>query len=201
MRKPIVTLGLAMILVGATLAFLGPWREIVSVPGSSNHELTISDEELFYIGGDGYVVYSAELGPDSTAEGYFKVYHGTLRFFVVDDEDFQEWKTRKISETVFVEYDDTKTEKFTLRFETAGTYHFVFDNTGREKTKKVYFTASASWVESEFTETIRENHTPVYAGIAIAVLGGIVTVIGLRVQGEKRSRYDEIRELWLGKES
>ncbi len=201
MRRNIVSVGLAMILFGAVLAFLGPWREIVLVPELSSQELTISDEELFYIGSDGYVTYSAELGSNSTTDVYFKVYYGTIRFFVVDDENFQEWKTSKYSTTALAEYEDTKTEKFTLQFETGGTYHFVFDNTGREKTKKVYFDASASWVETELTETVRENNTPVYAGIATAVLGGVVVFIGLRIQGEKRSRYDEIRELWLGKGS
>jgi len=201
MRKRLVSLGLVLILIGAALAFLGPWREIVRVPDTFEQELTICDEELFYVDSDDYAVFSAVLGFNSSAEGYFKVYYGSLRFFVVDDENFQEWKDGNSPAVVLFEYEDAKTGKFELQFEEGGTYHFVFDNTGRQKEKKVYFTASARWVESGFTETIRENFTPVYVGIGVAILGVVVVILGLRSHGRGRSRYDEIRELWLGKES
>ena len=200
MRRPLVFLGLALILIGSVLTYIGPWKETVSVPATLDQDLTISDEELFFVDGNDFVAVSAELGRNSSAEGYFKVYFGTLRFFVVDEENFQEWMSGNSSVVFLFEYDDARTGKFKLRLKKAGEYHFVFDNTGRNKLKRIYFEASAQWVESGFMETIRDNFVPVYAGIASLVCGVIIVIVGLRTREEK-SRYHQIREMWLGKES
>lgn len=199
MRRPLVLLGLALILIGSTLALIGPWKETIRVPADLDRELTISDEEVFYVDGDDYTAVSAELGEQSSASGYFRVYYGTLRFFVVDEENFLDWKISGYADEILFEYEDVKDGDFTLEFEEGGEYYFVFDNTGRDKFKRVSFTATARWVELGYAEAINENYAPVYLGIVSAVCGVIIVVVGLRTSMEKRSRYDEIRELWLGK--
>jgi uncharacterized membrane protein len=198
MRRPLVFLGLVLILIGSVLAFIGPWKETTLIPATLDQDLTISDEELFYVDGNDFVAISAELGRNSSAEGYFRVYYGSIRFFVVDEENFQEWRNGRSYVEFLFEYEDAKNGKFTLRLKEEGEYHFVFDNTGREKLKRVYFEASAQWVESGFMETIRNNFLPVYVGIASLVCGIIIVIVGLRTQEEK-SRYHQIREMWLGK--
>lgn len=199
MRK-LVLLGLVMILFGTTFAFIGPWKQIAKVPATFDQELTISDKKTFDVNSGDYAAFSAELGANSSANGYFKVYGGTIRFFVVNDENYKEWKDGNTSAALLINYDDAKTGKFDMRIEKAGNYHFVFDNRDRDNDKKVYFTASAKWVESGTMDTIVDNPTPVYVGIATAICGIAIIIIGIRTQG-KKSRYEEIRELWLGKES
>ncbi len=198
MRK-LVLLGLAMILIGTSLALIGPWKQIARVPATFDQELTICDKDTFNVDSGDYAVFSAQLGSNSNASGYFKVYSGSIRFFVVDDENFQEWRDGNSSAVLLFSYDDTRTGRFELQIERAGMYHFVFDNTNRDNEKKIYFTASAKWTESGTMDTVVDNPTPVYIGIATAFCGIAIVIVGLRTRG-KKSRYEEIRELWLGKE-
>jgi hypothetical protein len=99
---------------------------------------------------------------------------GDIRFMVFDADNYQKWSSGQQSDFMF-SAEEQGQFNFTFTTGNAGVYHFVFDN--RASLFKKYVILSVGYSEVTMSH-VPDPRVP-YIGWALAVVGGIVLVIGL----------------------
>ncbi|MGA2971359.1 MAG: hypothetical protein ABSE39_01900 [Candidatus Bathyarchaeia archaeon] len=102
---------------------------------------------------------------------------GDIMFWVFDADNYQKWNSGQQSDFMF---SAEKQGQFNFTFTTgnAGVYHFVFDNRAvQDVLFKKYIVLSVGYSEVTISH-VPDPRVP-YIGWALAVVGGIVLVIGL----------------------
>jgi hypothetical protein len=99
---------------------------------------------------------------------------GDIMFMVFDADNYQKWISGQQSNFLF-SADNQGQFNFTFTTANAGVYHFVFDD--RASLLKKYVSLSVGYSEVAISH-VPDPRVP-YIGWALAVVGGIVLVIGL----------------------
>jgi hypothetical protein len=160
-RMTILAAGIILVLVGSTLYLLGP-----STVTKTSTEKTDSINVIYVVAGNRRLDKSFELNP-GVLEGKFTANKQLGGFYVLDEENYNIWRSSEERAKFFIKKENIMEYNFTLNITKAGTYYFIFDNRDHESEREISFQYVARW-----TETLTgQNWIGVYAGLAILAVG------------------------------
>jgi len=157
------------LVVGLALIYLGPFTVT-----KTSTEKTNSVNVNYVVQGNRVLAKSFELNP-GVVEGKFTANKQLEGFYVLDEENYQIWRSTEEKAKFLIKKENILEYTFTITITKAGTYRFIFDNRDHESEREVSFQFVARWTES----VTEQSWIGVYAGVAFLAVGGALVVFAV----------------------
>jgi len=168
--------GIAVILVGACLFFVGP--QLIMVQSTQVQVTELFHDETLAVSEVGE--RSAQLDEGVTVNGTVAASSALtggpsdVQMLVADDENYQKWVTGG-SPTYTFQKDMLGGQNFSFTVPRTGLYHFVFDNRNSPVKKKVTMTAD---LQKQVTISMSDKRI-LYVAYGVIAVGSLITVVGI----------------------
>jgi len=179
MRLPIVVVGIVVLVVGIALIAYGLMPVVTTTQVSQGKTSALYDN-TFTVDGEDYEAKSFAIDANRTVEGEVTA-SKPIDFFVMDSISYDNWKSDQGTVEYIVSVRTTAEQKIKFSFNTAksDTYYFVFDASDFVSDRDVIFKLNTEWTEMTTQQSTSYNLIPIYIGVALAVVGGAITVAGV----------------------
>lgn len=172
-RTPVLAAGVILLVVGLALCLLGP----STVPKTTT-EKTSSVNVNYVVAGNRFLAKSFELNP-GVIEGKFTANKQLEGFYVLDEENYQIWRTSEEGAKFIIKKENILEYTFTINITKAGKYRFIFDNRDHESEREISFQYVARWTET----STEQSWVGTYVGVVLLVAGGaLVAFVGIKMR-------------------